>query len=128
MGSIISFKDLIVWQKSHFFVLEIYSITASFPNEEVFALTSQMRRAAVSVPANIAEGFKKRTLANKLNYISHSEGSLEELKYYLILAKDLQYINVEKYESLESMTEEISKLISGYMKTIKNYHQNYPTK
>lgn len=128
MGNIISFKDLIIWQKSHSFVLEIYSITAGFPNEEVFALTSQMRRAAVSVSANIAEGFTKRTLANKLNYLSHSEGSLEEVKYYLILAKDLQYITVEKYESLESITEEISKLISGYMKTIKNYHQNYPTK
>lgn len=128
MGNILDFRELIVWQKSHFFVLEIYSITALFPNDEVFALTSQMRRAAVSVPANIAEGFKKRTLANKLNYISHSEGSLEEVKYYLILAKDLQYINEEKYESLNSRSEEVSKLINGYKKTIKSYHQNYPTK
>ena len=123
MSSIVSFRDLIVWQKSHQFVLEIYSITSGFPKEETYALTSQLRRAVVSVPANIAEGFKKKTLPNKLNFLSHSEGSLEEVKYYLILAKDLNYINIEIFDSVFSRSEEVSKLISGYSKVIRNYHQ-----
>jgi len=127
MGTILAFKDLVVWKKSHQFVLEIYSVTARFPKEEVYALTSQIRRAAVSVPANITEGFKKKTLANKINFISHSEGSLEEVKYYLILAKDLDYISLIDFEKLSSDAEEVSKLISGYLKSIKNYHQNNAT-
>ena len=123
MSSIVSFRDLIVWQKSHQFVLEIYSITSGFPKEETYALTSQLRRAVVSVPANIAEGFKKKTLPNKLNFLSHSEGSLEEVKYYLILAKDLNYINIEIFENVFCKSEEISKLINGYSKVIRDYHQ-----
>ncbi len=78
MSGFDSFKDLIVWQKSHDFVLAIIFITAKFPKDEMYALTNQLRRATASVPANIVEGFKKKTLANKLNYISHSEGSLEK--------------------------------------------------
>ncbi|MCD9856281.1 four helix bundle protein [Epilithonimonas sp. JDS] len=127
MGTIISFTDLVVWQKSHQFVLGIYSVTVGFPKEEVYALTSQIRRAAVSIPANIAEGFKKKTLANKINFLSHSEGSLEEVKYYLILAKDLNYISRIDFEKLTLDAEEISKLISGYVKAVKNYHHNNPT-
>ena len=124
MGSLNSFKDLIVWQKSHDLVLSVYKITLLFPKEEMFALTSQLRRATVSIPANIVEGFKKKTLANKLNFISHSEGSLEEVKYYLILAKDLNYITIDEYNKLENECEEISKLIGGYIKQIKKFHQN----
>ena len=128
MGTILSFKDLVVWQKSHQFVLEIYSVTVSFPKEEIYALTSQIRRASVSIPANIAEGFKKKTLPNKINYLSHSEGSLEEVKYYLILAKDLNYISLNNFEKLTSDPEEVSKLINGYRKSINNFHQNNQTK
>lgn len=123
MGNIISFRDLIVWQKSHAFVLEIYRISSSFPKEETYALTNQLRRAAVSIPANIAEGFSKKTLPNKLNYISHSEGSLQEVKYYLILAKDLNYINIATFENTIISCDEIGKLLNGYAKTIRNYHQ-----
>ncbi|MGO4708556.1 four helix bundle protein [Chryseobacterium sp. 2TAF14] len=123
MGNIISFRDLIVWQKSHAFVLEIYKISSAFPKEETYALTSQLRRAVVSVPANIAEGFTKKTLPNKLNYISHSEGSLQEVNYYLILAKDLCYINDTVFENAYQHSKEISKLLGGYIKTIKNFHQ-----
>jgi len=124
MGTIIAFRDLIVWQKSHQLVLNIYRITSKFPKEETYSLTSQIRRASVSVPANIAEGFIKKTLANKLNFISHSEGSLEEVRYYLILAKDLEYITLEEYINIETMCEEVSKLINGYSKSIKNYHKS----
>lgn len=123
MGTIISFRDLIVWQKSHQLVLNIYGVITKFPKEETYALTSQIKRAAVSVPANIAEGFKKKTLPNKLNFLSHSEGSLEEVRYYLILAKDLAYINLEEYTEMEIMCEEVSKLINGYSKSMKNFHK-----
>lgn len=79
------FQDLIVWQKAHEFVLCIYRVTGHFPNDERFGLTSQLRRAAVSIPANIAEGFKKKTVPDKLRFYNISQGSLEECRYYSIL-------------------------------------------
>jgi len=124
MGTITAFRDLVVWQKSHQLVLNIYRITTKFPKEETYSLTSQIRRASVSVPANIAEGFIKKTLPNKLNFISHSEGSLEEVRYYLILAKDLEYIDLDEYLKIETICEEVSKLINGYSKSIKIYHKS----
>jgi four helix bundle protein len=79
------------WQKAHELVLSAYRLTAAFPKEEVFCLTSQMRRAALSVPANIAEGFKKRGRQDKLRFLNIAQGSLEELRYYLIVTADLGY-------------------------------------
>jgi len=73
-----SFKDLIVWQKAHRFVLEVYEATKNFPKNEIYGLTSQFRRAAVSIAANIAEGFKKRGKRDKINYLNIAQGSLEE--------------------------------------------------
>jgi four helix bundle protein len=95
-----SFEDLLVWQKAHAHVLEIYRITKGFPKSELFGLTSQMRRAAISIPANIAEGFKKRTPREKVRVLNIAQGSLEESRYYLILAKDLSY--AESSPDLES--------------------------
>jgi four helix bundle protein len=86
-----SFQDLVVWQKSHALVLRVYKLTAAFPKHELFGLGAQMRRAAVSVPANIAEGFSKRGRADKARYMNVAQGSLEELRYYFILASDLTY-------------------------------------
>lgn len=88
-----TFEDLIVWQKSHGFVLRIYQYTAKFPKHELFALVSQMRRAAMSIPANIAEGFRRRTRTDKARFLNIAQGSLEEVRYYLLLAKDLGYGN-----------------------------------
>lgn len=113
-----SFKDLIVWQKSHQLVLAIYSITKTFPKEEIFSLTNQVRRASVSIAANISEGYKKKTVPNKLNFINIAEGSLEEVKYYIILSKDLKYIDEKNYEQLYIYAEEVGRLISGYEKAI----------
>jgi four helix bundle protein len=110
MGKATSFKDLVVWQKAHEFVINIYKITTSFPSEERFGLTSQMRRAAVSVPANIAEGFIKRGIKDKSNFYNTSQGSLEELKYYLILSKDLGYL--KENEGLLSKADDIGKLLN----------------
>jgi len=113
-----SFKDLIVWQKSHMLVIAIYTTTKLFPKAEVFALTNQVRRAAISIAANICEGYKKKTIPNQLNFINIAEGSLEEVKYYIILSKDLQYINDKTYEQLTNSAEEVGRLINGYEKAI----------
>ena len=86
------FSDLQVWQEAHQLVLRVYDITRKFPNDERFGLVSQMRRAALSIPANIAEGFKRRGLQDKIRFYNTAEGSLEELKYFFILSKDLGYI------------------------------------
>ncbi len=87
----ISFQELEVWREAHNLVLNIYKITAEFPKSELFGLVSQMRRAAVSVPANIAEGFKRTGHLDKLRFYNIAEASLEELKYYIILSSDLGY-------------------------------------
>jgi len=113
-----SFKDLIVWQKAHQLVIAIYKATKLFPKEEIFSLTNQVRRAAVSIPANICEGYKKKTIPNQLNFINIAEGSLEEVKYYIILSKDLQYIDESVYEQLTNSAEEVGRLINGYEKAI----------
>lgn len=111
-----SFQDLIVWQKAHSFVTEIYKITVDFPNVEMYGLTSQIRRAAVSIPANITEGFKKTGKADKIRYYNIAQGSLEECRYYLLLAKDLGYCDTSK---LSDKAEEISKLLTAYIGSIK---------
>ncbi len=86
-----TFQDLLVWQKAHRFVLEVYSFTAAFPKHETYGLSLQMRRAAVSIPANIAEGFRRRSKPDKARFMNIAEGSVEECRYFLILAKDLSY-------------------------------------
>ncbi|MCH2449809.1 MAG: four helix bundle protein [Gracilimonas sp.] len=88
-----TFQDLIVWQKAHKFVLNTYNYTKNFPKHELYGLSSQFRRAAVSIPANIAEGFKKRGTKDTMRFLNISHGSLEERRYYIILAKDLNYGN-----------------------------------
>jgi four helix bundle protein len=110
-----SFRDLVVWQKAHEFVLGVYRLTDSFPDREKFGLSHQMRRAAVSIPANIAEGFGKRSRAEKARFLNIAEGSLEESRYYLILAHDLGY---GQSDTLIAMLEETSRLLSAYARTI----------
>ena|ERR1700744_4245680 len=110
-----SFKELIVWQKAHQFVLEIYRFTRGFPAEEKFGLTSQIRRAAVSVPGNIAEGFPKRGVNDKTRFFNIAQGSLEEVHYYLILAKDLGYGDSAR---LLELYDEVGRLLNGYASAI----------
>jgi len=106
-----NFQELIVWQKAHQFVLSVYRISKSFPREDVYGLTSQFRRAAISVPANIAEGFKKKGRLDKVRFMNIAQGSLEECRYYLILSNDLEYANTMK---LMLQLEEVSKLLFSY--------------
>jgi four helix bundle protein len=112
-----SFQDLIVWQKAHQFVLSIYYFTESFPKSELYGLTSQIKKAAISIPANIAEGFKKKTKPDKARFMNIAQGSLEECRYYLILAKDLKYGDSSE---LTSHLEEVSKLLQAYLSSILN--------
>ena len=106
-----SFQDVELWRKAHAWVLAIYRFTNFFPKHELFGLTSQLRRAAVSVPANFAEGFKRRGLADKVRMYNIAQASLEECRYYLILAKDLEYADSD---ALMISLEEISKMLQRY--------------
>jgi four helix bundle protein len=110
------FSDLIVWQKAHQFVLEFYRLTKNFPRDQTYGLTQQFRRASVSIPANIAEGFRKRGKNDKVIFLNISEGSLQECKYYLILSKDLKY--TADNLNLTNLAEEVSKLLDAYSKAI----------
>jgi four helix bundle protein len=110
-----SFRDLMVWQKAHAFVLGVYRYTESFPEREKYGLSHQLRRAAVSIPANIAEGFGKRSSPEKARFLNIAEGSVEECRYYLILSQDLGY---GPSESLMSALEETSKLLNAYARAI----------
>ena len=112
-----TFKDLIVWQKSHKFVLSVYKITDNFPRAELYGLTPQFRWAAISIPANIAEGFRKNGKADKCRFMNIVQGSLEECRYYLILTKDLGYFETK---NLMLQLEEVSKLLDAYTKAILN--------
>jgi len=112
-----SFEDLLVWQKAHSFVLTIYRLTGAFPKNEIFGLTSQFRRAAVSIPANIAEGFRRRSTSDKARFFNIAQASLEECRYYLILTRDLEYADTQEAYRL---IQEVSKLLDAYSKNILN--------
>ena len=109
------FQDLIVWQKAHQLVLSVYQKARYLPKEELYGLALQMKRAVVSVPANIAEGFKKKGKRDKVRFMNIAQGSFEECRYYFILAKDLGY-----FDSKESMVllEEVSKMLESYSNSI----------
>ncbi len=111
MGKVESFQQLDVWREAHQLVLAVYRITESFPSHERFGLVAQMRRAAVSIPANIAEGFKRRGIGEKIRFYNTAEASLEELKYYCILSEDLGYIT-SRTEIL-NQTEIVGRLLNG---------------
>ncbi len=112
-----SFRDLIVWQEAHKLVLMIYHVTSSFPDNERYGLVAQMRRASVSVPANIVEGFKRRGRQDKVRFYNVAEASLEELKYYLILAHDLKLLHQD--QELFHQAECVSRLLSRFIQSIR---------
>ena len=125
MESSKNFFDLYVWKKAHEFVLCVYKSSHDFPDFERFGLRSQFTRAAVSVAANIAEGYKKLSKTDKLRFFNISQGSLEECKYYILLSRDLGYISDEDYSELCSLAKETSKLLLLYIQGIQsnNYQE-----
>lgn len=112
-----TFRDLVMWQKAHQFVLDVYNMTELFPKQEMYGLTSQLRRAAVSIPANIAEGFKKSGKGDKVRYLNIAQGSLEECRYFLILIQDLHYADTK---DISNRLDDVSKMIDSYIQKIKN--------
>ncbi len=109
-----SFKDIKAWQFAHAFVLLVYRNTMFFPEYEKFGLSSQFQRAAVSIPANIAEGYKKLHKADKLRFMNIAQGSLEECRYYILLSKDIGYIDNTQSAEMETLLEKTSWFLNAY--------------
>ena len=113
-----NFDKLLVWQRAHLLVLKIYEVTNSFPKEEIWGLTSQIRRAAVSVPSNIVEGKARGSRKDFKRFLLVARGSLEEVKYQSLLAKELKYMNEEQYEEITVMIEDVGRLLGGMIKRV----------
>lgn len=116
-----TFQDLVVWQRAHRLVLDIYQCSQSFPTEEKYGITAQLRRAAVSVPANIAEGFTRSSKPDKLRFYNIAQGSLEETRYFLIVVRDLGYCTTDHI--LEQVTE-VARLLQVYTQAIRSSQHN----
>ena len=114
-----SWKELEVWRKAHGLVLEIYKLTATFPNDERFRLTDQLCRAAASVAANIVEGQSSQTTKEYIHFLYNARGSLEETRYHLLLAKDLELLDSDVYASLEKEYETVSKMLNGLIQSLR---------
>ena len=114
MAATSSFVDLRMWKQAHCFVLEMYKLTTAYPKHELFGLVSQFRRASVSIPANIAEGYKRLSKTEKLRFFNIAQSSLEECRYYIILSKDLKYIDENQFVILNNQLEETSKSLNNY--------------
>src|SRR3990167_3274875 len=104
MEKISSFKDLIAWKEGHKLAVTIYEITKAFPKEEIFGLTNQIRRAAVLVTSNIAEGFSRNSSKEKIQFYSIALGSLSEVQSQILIAKDIGYLAGERYDSISQLT------------------------
>lgn len=115
-----TFTDIQAWQHAHTFVMMVYEVTKSFPEDEKFGLTSQFRRAAVSIAANIAEGYKKLSKADKLRFFNISQGSLEECRYYIILSRDLQYLSDQLFSDLIEHLNKASWFLNAYCNGVAN--------
>jgi four helix bundle protein len=113
-------KDLIVWQKAHSLVLDLYSITSRFPDTERYNLISQIRRASTSIATNIVEGHDRSSTNDFLRFLYISRGSLEEVRYLILLSKDLEFVNGSCYEKIEINCSELSITLNKLIKSLKN--------
>ncbi|MCR6624655.1 MAG: four helix bundle protein [archaeon YNP-LCB-024-027] len=119
MEKIRSFRDLDAWEEGHKLVVEIYKITKSFPKEKMFGLSTQLRRSAVSITSNIAEGFSRKSLKEKIQFYSMAKASNTELQNQLLIARDVGYLSKEKFQELEEQSIRVNKLISGLIRYCK---------
>ena len=119
-GKIKTFKDLNVWKEGHILVLGIYKITELFPKEELFGLIDQMRRSAVSITSNIAEGFSRQGIKEKLQFYYISKGSLTELYNQILIAKDIKLVNNKSFEGIENQIIKVGKILTGLIRSTKN--------
>ena len=119
MTEIKSFRDLLIWQKSMDLVTEIYLISKKFPKEELYGLTSQIRRSVVSIPSNIAEGYGRRATGDYIRFLNIAQGSLYEFQTQLEVAYRIKYIEQKEYESLRISSIEIERMVNGLIKKLK---------
>ena len=115
-----SFQELEVWQKAHHLVLQTYRVTNGFPDKEKYGIVSQVRGSAASVPANIAEGFGRRTTKELLHFLANANGSLEETRYFLLLGRDLGYLAMERYVELEKDCTSVAQMIAALSRSLKS--------
>jgi four helix bundle protein len=115
-----SFRELEVWQKAHALVLDIYRITESFPERERFGITSQLRRAAASIPANIAEDFGRRSTRELWQFLAIGNGSLEETRYFLVLARDLHFLTAERFQSSDQQCNSAGQMLGALARSPRN--------
>jgi four helix bundle protein len=113
-------KKLKVWQATHKLVLEIYKVTAGFPKSEIYGIVDQLKRAAYSVPSNIVEGQSRQSTKEYLKFLYNSRGSLEEVRYFLLLSFDLEFITEHAYQNLEESYEAASKMLNGLIKSLRS--------
>jgi four helix bundle protein len=113
------FRQLKVWEKAHHLALEVYKATATFPKEELYGLMSQLRRASVSIPTNIAEGCGRNTDADFARFLQIAMGSASETEYEIILAFDLGFLSKNQFESLQAQAEEVKKMLASFIKTLR---------
>ncbi len=114
-----SFKDLNVWKTAHQLVLSVYKKTKNFPNEEKYGLISQIRRAAASVPTNIVAGKARSSRKEYLHFLHISRGSLEEVKYLILLSHDIGYLDSESYNSFQDQLNEVGRLLNALIKSLR---------
>lgn len=117
-----SFTDLVVWEKGHELVLDVYKITKNFPKEEIFGITNQIRRCAVSITSNIAEGFSRQSYKDKAQFYSIALGSLTELQNQLLISKDVNYISPETFKEIADKSVIVHKLLNGLIKSTKSHN------
>jgi four helix bundle protein len=123
-GSIKIFKDLDAWKEGHKLVLLIYGITKYFPKEEVYTLVSQMRRCAISITSNIAEGFSRISYQDKIRFYSMALGSLTELQNQSIIAKDIGYVNLQEFDTIDNQSLKVHKILNGLIKMSRVIHNS----
>ena len=120
MNSVLSYRDLIIWQKGIDLVLEVYKLSDCLPDKEKYGLCSQMQRAAVSVPANVAEGHGRDSTKEFIRHLSIAKGSLAELETHITIAAKLNFIDQEQFKTFTTSSQEIARMISGLQRSLRN--------
>jgi four helix bundle protein len=115
------FRKLKVWEKGHRLTLDVYEVTVTFPSEELYGLTSQMRRACAAIPANVAEGCGRGSNADLARFLQIALGSASELEYHLLLAQDLAFVKPTDYERLTGEVTELKRMLTSFVKNLKSF-------
>jgi four helix bundle protein len=118
MKKVSTYKDLLIWQKGIQIVKEVYLVTNDFPKEEMYGLQSQIRRSSISIPSNIAEGWGRNYSKSYIQFLKYSRGSLLELETQIIIAHELNYISIEKFNKIQGLITEESKMLNAFIKSI----------